>query len=142
LTDGIASLEANGTLPKLDRSTDVAGPDANGNGVRDDIEAWINTQPVTTDQKTALMQNARAFQHTLTVDLTDATALESSRNELMAAVHCGSSRFPAFADFYPYNQKIEAITANTRERAMRYIQYNVASSETSNTLPNYDTCEP
>ncbi|MCL2779082.1 MAG: hypothetical protein FWD73_13860 [Polyangiaceae bacterium] len=138
----IATLESNGTLPKLDRSSDVAGIDTNGNDVRDDIEAWIDAQPVTDMQKTALMQNARALQHTLTVDLTDQAALGSVGAEIVAAIHCGVSRFSTFADFYKYSQNLEAITANTKNRAVRYIQYNNARSGAVNSTPDYDTCTP
>ena len=35
----------------MDRSSDIAGPDANKNGVRDDIEAWIDTLSVTEPQR-------------------------------------------------------------------------------------------
>ena len=46
---GNEALEA----PTLDRSSDIAGPDINKNGVRDDIEAWVNLQPVNEGQRKA-----------------------------------------------------------------------------------------
>ncbi len=42
LSDNIKTLEDSGVIPKLDRSSDIKGPDQNLNGVRDDIDAWIS----------------------------------------------------------------------------------------------------
>ena len=142
LADQVADAERSGKYPKLDRSSDIAGPDANGNGVRDDIEAWINAQPVTEPQRKALMQKARALQRTLSVDFTDKAAVQSAGEQTMAATNCGGDRFTPLAKYIELSGKIEAMTANTRERAMRYLQYSKARSGSVTTLPNSDTCEP
>lgn len=142
LAQQIEQLERKGGYPTLDRSSGIAGPDANKNGVRDDIEAWINTLNVTEPQRKALMQKAKSLQQTLLVDLTDKDAVQRVGEGLMASTHCGASRFKPFAEFIGPNQKIEAMTANTRQRAERYMQYNKASSGSVTTMPNYDTCEP
>lgn len=142
LKDQIAVLERSGAYPALDRSSDIAGPDTNRNGVRDDVETWINGQPVTDTQRKALMQRARALQRTLIVDTEDRAALQQSGDELMASSNCGGDVFSPFAVFTTLGGKIEAMTANTRERARRYMQYNAASSGSSTTLPNGNTCEP
>ncbi|PNG53368.1 MULTISPECIES: hypothetical protein [unclassified Variovorax] len=142
LREQIAALERSGAYPALDRSSDVAGPDANRNGVRDDIEAWINAQPITDLQRKALMQSARALQRTLILDVKDKTALQKSGEEILASTNCGDSVFSPYAIFSHLLGKIEAMTANTRERAVRYMQYNAASSGSSTTLPNGNTCEP
>lgn len=142
LAQQIEQLERKGSYPILDRSPDIAGPDANNNGVRDDIEAWIGTLDVTEPQRKALVQDARATQRTLLVDLTDKAAVQRVGEGLMAANHCGAIRFKPFAEFIGPSQKIEAMTANTRQRAERYMQYNKARSGSTTTLPNYDTCEP
>jgi hypothetical protein len=138
----IAALERSGAYPALDRSSDIAGPDANGNGVRDDIEAWIKAQPVNEAQRKALIQDARATQRTLVVDLKDQAALQKTGEGLAASLNCGGINFPDYADFSRLAGKIEAMTANTKERAMRYMQYNRARSGSSTTMPSGDTCEP
>jgi hypothetical protein len=51
LPEQIKALEDSGQLPKLDRSSDIRGPDADNNGIRDDIDAWIAAQPITDAQK-------------------------------------------------------------------------------------------
>jgi hypothetical protein len=142
LSERIAEAENSGKYPKLNRSSDITRPDANHNGVRDDIEAWINSLNVTDLQRKALMQDARATQQTLVVDLADKAAVERAGEGLMASAKCGASRFTPYAEFSKLGGKIEAMTANTRERAERYMQYNKASSGSVTALPNHDTCEP
>ncbi len=41
LAEQIKALEASGQLPKLDRSSDIRGPDNDNNGIRDDIDARV-----------------------------------------------------------------------------------------------------
>jgi hypothetical protein len=142
LREQIAALERSGAYPTLDRSADIAGPDANNNGVRDDIEAWIGSQPLNDAQKKALMQDARATQRTLLVDLTDKAALQKAGEGFGASFNCGMTQFAEYSDFSKLAGKIEAMTANTRQRAERYMKYNAARSGSSTTSPNGNTCEP
>jgi hypothetical protein len=142
LAQQIAQLERKGDYPTLDRSADIAGPDANQNGVRDDIEAWINTLDVTEPQRKALMQDAKSLQQALLVDINDKAAVQQVGEKMMAAINCGGDIFTSNAEHSKLGGKIEAMTANTRQRAERYMQYNKASSGSVTTLPNYDTCEP
>jgi hypothetical protein len=134
----IEELENQGKLPKLDRSASIVGPDVNANGVRDDIEAFISSLSLTPDQRTAAMQDARSLQNTLTVDLTDKAALQKVGDELMASSNCMGDTVP---NFHYLSGKIEAMTANTRERSKRYMEYNAARSGSVTSLPNGDTCE-
>jgi hypothetical protein len=141
LAQQISNLEQSGALPTLDRSKDIAGPDANANGVRDDIESWINAQPVNDRQRKALMQDARATQKALLADLKDEAALRKTDEGFAASAKCGGDSFADFSVFSRLGGKIEAMTANTRERAARYMQYNAARSGSSTTRPSGDTCE-
>jgi hypothetical protein len=142
LAQQIEALERKSAYPALDRSSDIAGPDVNQNGVRDDIEAWINSLNITDLQRRALMQKARALQQTLLVDPTDKVAVQRVGEALMASTNCGGDRFTPYSEFSHLRGKIEAMTANTRERAESYMQYNKASSGSVTALPNHDTCEP
>ncbi|MGI4777883.1 MAG: hypothetical protein ACRYGA_07135 [Janthinobacterium lividum] len=142
LLQQILNLERNGTIPKLDRSKDIAGPDANANGVRDDIESWINAQLVSERQRKSLMQDARATQRTLVVDLKDEAALQKTGEGFSASFKCGGDTFSDYSVFSRLAGKIEAMTANTKERAARYMQYNAARSGSSTTRPSGDACEP
>ncbi len=142
LSDKIKTLEDSGVIPKLDRSSDIKGPDQNLNGVRDDIDAWIAALPITDKQKKAAVQKAIALQRTLLVEITDKIALQIIGDELMASTNCFSDVFmPNYQDSYKLSSKIEAMTANTKARAYRYIEYNRARSGSSTRLPSGDTCK-
>ncbi len=139
----IQALEASEQLPKLDRSTDIKGPDTNNNGIRDDIDAWIAAQPITDPQKNAAQQMARVQQATLVADLNDKSALQALGERTAAAVVCMSDVFaPERQAGRDLGNQIEAITANTKERAKQYIAYNRAVSGSTGRLPQGNTCEP
>jgi len=142
LLDQIKALEASGQLPQLDRSSSIPGPDANHNGVRDDIEAWIAALPITDQQKKAALQKARGNQKMLLVDLTDKAALQALGDEGAASIVCiGDAFMPNYQNGHKLSAKIEALTANTKERARRYLDYNRAASGSVTRLPDGNTCE-
>ncbi|HRH05825.1 MAG TPA: hypothetical protein PK702_08375 [Burkholderiaceae bacterium] len=142
LSQQIKTLEDSGAYPKLDRSTDLKGPDQNLNGVRDDVEAWINVQPITDIQKKAAMQQAEAMQKTLLVDLTDKAALQIVGDALMAGTFCLADMYmPNEEESYKLSEKIKAITFNTKERTMRYIAYNQSRSGSSTKAPKGNPCK-
>jgi len=139
----IQQLEASGKLPNLDRSGSIAGPDANNNGVRDDIEEYIARLPITPVQQAAAMQSARTMLLTLTVDLKDAAALDRVSNLGSRAISCIADVFmPNYQDGYDLDKKIEAMTANTKERAKQYLAYNRARSGSVSSEPAGNTCDP
>jgi len=135
----ITQLESSGALPALDRSSSIAGPDVNNNGVRDDIEAYITHLPLTPAQQRAALQDAKATQMTLTVDLTDKVALQKVGDALMASTKCLGKNLDENSS--EMSSRIESMTANTSERAKRYLEYNAARSGSSTSWPNGDTCE-
>jgi hypothetical protein len=138
LKEQITKLEDSGALPKLDRSSSIAGPDVNNNGVRDDIEAYIAALQLIDVQKKALMQDAKSLQMTLTVDLTDKVALQKVGDGLSASTNCIGD---VITNFSEYSQKIESMTANTKERSKQYMKYNAARSGSTTSMPSGDTCE-
>ena len=142
LKSQIQALERSGALPALDRSTSITGPDANNNGVRDDIEAYIAGLPLSDAQKRAALQDARATQAALVVDLADKAALQKVGDGLMASTNCLGDLFVSDIKYASeLSGKIEAMTANTKERARRYIQYNSARSGSVTSMPEGDSCE-
>lgn len=143
LAQQIETLEKAGNLPQLDRPSDIKGPDADYNGIRDDIDAWIAAQPITDVQKKAAQQTARVRQAELLVDLTNGPELDKLGDLSMASVKCLRLSFmPEYQRGYDLSGKIVAMTANTRERAKKYLAYNRAVSGSSGRLPEGDTCEP
>lgn len=128
----IQSLEASGQIPKLDRSSDIKGPDTNNNGIRDDIDAWIAAQPISDAQKKAARQMARVQQAKILVDLSDKSALQALGYLSMRGVSClVDVSKPNNQQGYDLIDKIETLTANTRERVKQYLAYNRAISGSS-----------
>ncbi len=151
MKDQLEALEKQGVLPALDRSTDIAGPDADGNGIRDDIDAHIAGLPVSEPVKKAARQVARVQQKSLLIDLRDRPVLLALSDASMASTACMSETVEAG---FPLDQhsrvrkdghaiilKIEAITANTPERAERYLAYMRALHGTTTTYPTGKVCE-
>ena len=151
LQEHIADMEKRGELPALDRSTAIGGPDQNANGIRDDIDAFIAALPVRELVKKAARQVARVQQQSLLIDLTDRPALLALSDASMASTACMSESSEAGLppeqhsragkDGYAITLKIEAITANTPERAERYLAYMRALHGTTTTYPTGKVCE-
>ncbi len=134
----ILAAEANGTIPKLNHDDTLLGPDTDGNGIRDDIDAYIASLPYTEVQKKAVQQDARALTATLTVDKTDKTAVINVNDKLTRSIGCLHFQFDSdtaskkFAD----NQKM---IVNTKNRFLEYEKFNSALSGTTWTLPDRGT---
>lgn len=126
----------------LDRSSTIAGPDANSDGVRDDINKWLDAQPLAEPQKRAAMQLARTFQRALLVNATDRDAAAAIADTNYAAMRCLSAAYEPNA---PEPRKVgfalEAMTANTKERAMQYIKYNAALGGMAFQRPTNPKCD-
>ena len=61
----------------------------------------------------------------------------------MASTNCiGDVFMPSHQDGLDLSKKIQAITFNTKERSLRYMDYNQARSGSSTTLPQGNTCLP
>ena len=143
LAQQIETLEKTGQLPLLDRSKDLRGPDADNNGIRDDIDAWIAAQPISDVQKKAAQQMARVQQAKLLADLNDKEALQALGERSAAGIVClGDVFMPERQKGRDLRSQLEAIMANTKERAKQYLAYNRAVSGSAGRLPEGNTCEP
>lgn len=140
----LAALEANGSIPKLDRSSALAGTDSDGNGVRDDIDVFIDANYVSRPQRAAARQVASSLQAALMSDLT-------SRKDILAiSIRSGRAINCIFRIFDGKNgskipdavaNEIESMTTNTKARLLKYLAYSKALNGESLSLPNGDTCE-
>lgn len=141
----VAALERSGAIPSLDRSAGLTGPDADANGVRDDVDAFISANYPETSQRAAAAQFARAMQAAQTADLSDIAATKAIAARASRAVNCIYLRFAAGGNAgTPPASVVEAlrsVTANTRERLDAYLAYARALDGTSATLPEGDTCD-
>ena len=140
----ILALEESGAIPKLERGPTLEGIDANGNGIRDDIDAYIERNYSTEPQRRAARQLAANLQKTLLVNKADRAALNQVEMEGGRAVHCIFLRFGgANGSKHPaaVSQELESVTANTKDRLKAYLAYSKAMDGTVMSLPEGDTCE-
>jgi hypothetical protein len=121
-----SKLEASGKLPVLDRSDSIAGTDANANGVRDDIERYIEKKPDTQPQKNSLKALSRALTKSMTIDTKDKNALRDVTNSINISTGCIWKTYGTGAVASPLGDEIEKLTVNTRRRYDAYMKYNSA----------------
>ena len=127
----VSQLEASGTLPRLDRGPTLAGMDANGDGVRDDIASHIFRKYTDPAQRKAAMQAARALQSPLLVDKGKVAAMEAAMQATAKAVDCIFDTVgdgDGFAFGTEISDEIVAMTTNTKDRLKSYLAFNKAAS--------------
>lgn len=135
----IANLENNGQIPKLDRSDSLAGPDADKNSVRDDIDAHIAKKAVAAPIKRAMAQQAKALQMALLVDPSDAAATARVTKALGNGVNC---LFTVDAENgVAMQQEMRKLVVNTKGRLNAYVKYADSQNGETFTLPEGNTCE-
>lgn len=127
----------------LDRTNGIAGVDADKNGVRDDVDAYISTRYSAAPQKAAALQVARTIQKELLVSKTDKPAIKLLTLAEDRAVNCVYSKFDRNSSIKPgaVVQDIESVTTNTEERLLAYLAFSKAADGTTGTIPEGDTCE-
>ncbi|EGU29507.1 hypothetical protein VIBRN418_14836 [Vibrio sp. N418] len=123
----------------LDRSDSLTGPDEDNNGIRDDIENFINLLQVTDPVRNAIKQNARQFQINLYHDWSD----DSDENVVKAwRMSDGFLKVIACQDFVGIDiddsiniaKTLTALTYNTKARTMNFIAYNHLQDGSSSVL--------
>ncbi len=124
LEEKILQLEDKGQLAKLDRSDSILGTDQNNNGIRDDIDAYIQ-KTYTNEEAKAVNQLAKVLQDSLTVDLEDGIKLQDTGNEYMRSVSCIHEKFEDGVDAngVSVTNEILAMTTNTKQRLTAYISF-------------------
>ncbi|MEZ8143896.1 chromosome partitioning protein ParA [Enterovibrio sp. FF113] len=113
----------------LDRTDSLTGTDANQDGIRDDIEEFLNMLEVEEPVRNALKQNARHVQDNLHYDFTEDTpenedlAFEISKNYLKVIACEGFLGMPV-RDMTNTSKTLVALTYNTKARTMAFLAYN------------------
>lgn len=102
------------------RPRSLFGRDADGNGVRDDIDAWIDrTYPKSARARAALKQLASDYQYVLSV----ADDREKAKNAILARFNqslvCADQ---VFEKAYLETERLEAEILNTYERSERWLK--------------------
>ncbi len=140
----IAALEADGSIPKLDRTGTVAGTDANSNGVRDDVDAFIVSSYSAPSQRAAATQFAAVLQSAMLVDASNTSEVKAISVRGARAVNCIYTRFDGSGDTRQPGlvvEEIRSVSTNTKLRLLAYLSYSKALDGTSGALPEGDTCE-
>lgn len=129
-------------IPSLDISKDIRGPDINMNGIRDDIEAFINNQPFSLNQKKAAFQSAKVLQSTLFVNLKDESQLRIAHDQIGKSVGCMYEQFRETQKIHPSDvlSDLQKYTMNTKERVFAYLEFNQTSNGSSTELSLENNC--
>ncbi|MDX3905869.1 MAG: hypothetical protein QHC78_09290 [Pigmentiphaga sp.] len=136
----VEDLESQGQLPVLDRSADLAGPDIDNNGVRDDIDAWIGRQGGADAWQKALRQLARTYQGAVRAG-GDAVAAQDVAARTGRAIACVMTRSESPAQGSAAIADMRKMTANTKARVMAYLDYSAALDGAVMSLPPGDGCD-
>ncbi|MCU8475312.1 chromosome partitioning protein ParA [Vibrio vulnificus] len=125
--------------PLLDRSDSLTGPDTNQDGIRDDIEAFIDALEVTEPVRNALKQDARFTQENLYYDFsvpsdeaTDRALRIAKKNYKVLA--CKDYVGIPVRDITNTSRTITALTYNTKARTLAYLSYNRLLNGSGGTL--------
>jgi hypothetical protein len=125
----LQALVASGDLPTLDVGSSIAGTDADSNGVRDDIDALIRAQSDTPVQLAALTQFAQSIQATLTLDVTNSSAVSTVAANVRSAVACLFTQYDATIAAQRAHW-MQEISINTLPRLQAYDHFNAIMSGT------------
>ncbi|ARP38396.1 MULTISPECIES: chromosome partitioning protein ParA [Vibrio] len=114
--------------PMLDRSDSLTGTDANNDGIRDDIEAFINALEVTEPVRKSLKQNARYSQENLYHDFSKKTKANIDKamamgNKYNKVIACKKFVGIPVRDRTNTGKTTRALTYNTKARTMAYLAY-------------------
>lgn len=140
----VQELENSGAIPKLARSADLEGTDADNNGIRDDVDDYISNQFSDSSQISAANQAARANQAVLGTDLLTPTAVRQTSQRISRATACVYEVFESSAsgtEPAEVSRDLEAITFNTASRLEKYMEFNKALDGASWSLPEGGSCE-
>ena len=137
----ILALESSGKSASLNRSESIAGPDANENGIRDDVDAFIGKQGYTSPKLKSVQQNARAIANIFHVNINNRDELIASDLNLQKSINCIFSKFSDSTQSAEVIKNIEIITVNTRSRVEAYMKYQIAFNGKVLASPQGDTCE-
>ncbi|MCU8324103.1 chromosome partitioning protein ParA [Vibrio vulnificus] len=134
--------------PLLDRSDSLTGPDTNQDGIRDDIEAFIDVLEVTEPVRNVLKQKARYSQEAISHDFESATdenerlsyKISEKYNKVLA---CYDYLKVSVEDSTQISRTVRALTYNTKARTLAYLAYNRLLNGTGSTLlsPEEKYCE-
>lgn len=118
---------------------ELVGMDADGNGVRDDLDAQIEARADSSEQKSALRQLAAALGQTLTVNLSEPAQIETAAQGTLRAYVCVFSRFQA-EPARAAAAEVRRLAFDTAPRALADAAYQRARGPALASIPYGDAC--
>ncbi|MCX2535004.1 hypothetical protein OQ486_16290 [Plesiomonas shigelloides] len=140
----IDELTSSNQIPNLERDDSLLGVDSNKDGIRDDIESFIEVNYSEDLKIKAARQFAKSMNNVFNVDSTDVLAVKKAARDNSNAISCIYSRFDPNSEYksaMQVVQEIEAVTFNTKKRLLSYFKFNKALDGTSWAAPEGETCE-
>jgi hypothetical protein len=129
--------------PNMGRYSELSGMDSNDDGIRDDVDDFIQSSYTRTVEVAAARQFARAIQAAV-----NAGADQPQKSRLIAlqisrAVNCvyvsfdnqGSKTQPA-----KVIEQVRSLTTNTKERLNSYLAFAKSQDDTAHDLPRGASC--
>jgi len=132
-------LVALGAIPKLNRDDDVAGPDVDANGVRDDLDAYVASLPDSELKKKAMLQDFSATQYSITLDPSNESSVNEGLRRISDSMKCLYSRYD-LSTANKRSKEVETYTINTELRAEAYESFNQAANGHAVSGAEGDTC--
>lgn len=141
VSGALEQMEAEGIIPKLDRTDTLEGIDSDDNGIRDDIDDYIKSLDLPAKGVDVTTSVARGYQRVQEAgEMTTEVAVEivdSYSADLFCSL-AGSKLDGQNID--QVTQNIQAYTSNTLTRSNRYIEYNVALNGSNIDVPSFNEC--
>ncbi|WP_159651045.1 hypothetical protein [Vibrio atypicus] len=134
--------------PILNRDDTLKGVDANENGIRDDIDEFINALVIPENERGFYQQSARHLQTVFDYDYSAGTEVDTEVAELhseklLPIIHCLEQLGLDWDDAVGTKDTVHALTLNTKLRSQHYASYNKALDGTGVEFsePTGDDCE-
>ena len=145
--DIINKLEASGLTPSLERGDSLIGSDRNHNSIRDDIDQYIKERYPHGEQSKAAEQLAKSLNSIFLVGNDDINKARRIVKRNCDAINCIYTVFinkpnNSLESIEPAQvvSEIESITFNTKNRLLKYIQFNKLLDGTSWSSSDGNTC--
>lgn len=141
VASALSLLEDSGQIPRLDTSASLAGTDDDGNGVRDDVDSYIDSLLDSSAQKGALRQISKAYTMALLAGSSeDSTELRNTSIKLMNGIHCLWDTYDSSLASDRLGD-IRKVNVNTVERFKAFMEFSRKISGWSVRLPREGTCD-
>jgi len=128
------------TLTLAEQSSKMEESDNNQNGIRDDIDAYIQKNFTDANQQNSVKRFAKSMQEFLLVNPDDREAAKAASIKNSKAISCIYLRFPA-DNAYEIVNDLDAITTNTKKRLLASIAVDKALDGTVISEQHEDVCD-